>query len=134
MVEPRLARRVEAHAVVNARASSPPALTPPGSPRSPATVTLDDTGKIAELAAAVRPVSRRSASIEGDRARLIAEWSAAHGGSAPSLEVLQQIDRRAWAMARPNKPADLDEATWEARVHDEIAAIDPPLTTPARTD
>lgn len=92
--------------------------------------TLDDTGEIAELAGAVRPVSRRSAQIEGNRARLIAEWSAAHGGSAPSVEVLQQIDRRAWAVSRPNKPTDLDEAAWEARVRDEITAIDPSLTAP----
>ncbi|MEV4689059.1 AAA family ATPase [Microbacterium sp. LWH3-1.2] len=91
--------------------------------------TLDDTGEVAELAGAVRPVSRRSAQIEGNRARLIAEWSAAHGGSAPSVEVLHQIDRRAWAVSRPNKPADLDETTWEARVRDEIAAINPSLTT-----
>lgn len=92
--------------------------------------TLDSAGEIAELARAVRPVSRRSAQIETNRARLIAEWSAAHGGSAPSVEVLQQIDRRAWAVSRPNKPADLDEASWEARVRDEIAAIDPSLARP----
>lgn len=92
--------------------------------------TLDDTGEVAELAGAVRPVSRRSAQIEANRARLITAWSSAHGGSAPSAEVLQQIDRRAWAVARPNKPADLDEAAWEARVRDEIAAIDPCLSTP----
>ncbi|MEI3848054.1 MULTISPECIES: AAA family ATPase [unclassified Microbacterium] len=91
--------------------------------------TLGDTGEIAELAGAVRPVSRRSAQIEGNRARLIAEWSATHGGSAPSVEVLLQIDRRAWAVSRPNKPTDIDEASWEAHVRDEIAAIDPSLTT-----
>ncbi|GAA2007753.1 relaxase domain-containing protein [Microbacterium ulmi] len=91
---------------------------------------LDDSGEITELASAVRPLSRRSAQIEANRARLIGEWSAGHAGSAPSAEVLQQIDRRAWAVARPNKPADLDEASWEARVRDEIAAIDPRLTTP----
>ncbi|MCH6230168.1 AAA family ATPase [Microbacterium sp. CFH 31415] len=89
--------------------------------------TLDDTGEIAELAGAVRPLSRRSAQIETNRVRLIAEWSAAHGGSAPSVEVLQQIDRRAWAVSRPNKPADLDEASWEVHVRDEVAAIDPRL-------
>lgn len=33
-------------------------------------------------------------------------------------------------MSRRNKPADLDEASWEAHVPDEIAAIDPSLTTP----
>lgn len=90
---------------------------------------LDHAGEIAELASAVRPVSRRSAQIETNRARLIAHWSAAHGGTAPSVKVLQQIDRRAWAVARPNKPTDLDEASWEARVRDEIAAIDPRLIT-----
>jgi hypothetical protein len=92
--------------------------------------TVDATGEIAELACAVRSFSRRSAQIEGNRARLIAEWSAGHGGSVPSVDVLQQIDRRAWAESRPNKPADLDEVSWEARVRDEIAAIDPSLTTP----
>lgn len=92
--------------------------------------TLDDSGEIAELAGAVRPVSRRSAQIEANRARLITEWSSAYGGSAPSVEVLQQIDRRAWAVSRPNKPGDLDEAWWEARVRDEIAAIDPGLLAP----
>ncbi|WP_019180278.1 AAA family ATPase [Microbacterium yannicii] len=91
---------------------------------------LDDTGEIAELAGAVRPVSRRSEQIEGNRARLIAEWSAAHGGSAPSAEVLQQIDRRAWAVSRPNKPTHLDELSWEALVRDQIGAIDPSLTAP----
>lgn len=88
---------------------------------------LDDSGEIAELAGAVRPLSRRSGQIERNRTRLITEWSAAHGESAPSVQVLQQIDRRAWAVARPNKPADLDEMSWESRVRDEIAAIDPGL-------
>jgi hypothetical protein len=89
--------------------------------------TLDHSGEIAELAGAVRPLSRRSAQIEANRARLIGEWSAAHGGSVPSVDVLRQIDRRAWAVARPNKPADLDETSWESRVRDEIAEIDPSL-------
>ncbi|WP_454132212.1 AAA family ATPase [Microbacterium lacticum] len=89
--------------------------------------TLDDAGEIAELAGAVRPLSRRSTQIESNRARLIAEWSAAHGGAAPSVDVLQQLDRRAWAVARPNKPADLDELSWEETVRDELAAIDPSL-------
>jgi exodeoxyribonuclease V alpha subunit len=104
--------------------------------------TLDDAGEIAELAGAVRPLSRRSAQIEANRARLVAEWSAAHGGSAPSVDALQQIDRRAWAVARPNKPAYLDEESWEATVRDEIAAIDQALLVtraavavmPARVD
>ena len=90
---------------------------------------LGDSGEIAELAGAVRPLSRRSTQIDENRARLIAEWSAGHAGSAPIVDVLHQIDRRAWAVARPNKPADLDEVSWESRVRDEIAAIDPTLIT-----
>ena len=92
--------------------------------------TLNDAGEIDELAGAVRPLSRRSAQIEANRARMIAEWSAAHGGSAPSVDALQQIDRRAWAVARPNKPADLDEMSWEATVRHEITSIDPSLIAP----
>lgn len=88
---------------------------------------INASGEISELGDAVRPLSRRSAQIEANRARLIAEWSAAHGGAAPRLDVLHQIDRRAWAVARPNKPADLDEVSWESSVRDEIAAIDPRL-------
>ena len=89
--------------------------------------TLNEAGEIAELASAVGPLSRRSAQIERNRARLIAEWSTANGEAAPSIEMLQQIDRRSWATARPNKPAHLDEESWEATVRDEIAAIDPAL-------
>lgn len=92
--------------------------------------TLNDSGEIAELAGAVRPLSRRSAQIESNRARLIAEWSPEHGGSAPSIETLQHIDRRAWAVARPNKSAGIDEELWEATVRDEIAAVDPNLIAP----
>lgn len=95
--------------------------------------TLNETGEIAELAAAVRPLSRRSAQIEANRARLVAQWAVANSGASPSVEVLQQIDRRAWAIARPNKPAHLDEASWNATIRDEVAGICPTLiaTRPA---
>ena len=89
--------------------------------------TIGIDGEIAELAATVRPLSRRSAQIEANRARLIAEWTSAHGGSAPSMDALTQIDRRAWAVSRPNKPQGLDEGSWEAVVRDEIAEIDQTL-------
>jgi len=89
--------------------------------------TVNEAGEIAELSAAVRPLSRRSAQIEANRARLIGEWSATHDGASPSAEMMNQIDRRAWAVSRPNKPRQLDEKSWEAMVLDEIAAIDPEL-------
>lgn len=89
--------------------------------------TLDEDGEIAELAGAVRPFSRRSAQIEANRSRLTAEWSTAHEGRKPSMDVLAQIDRRAWATSRPNKPASLDEESWEAASREELVAIDPGL-------
>lgn len=82
-------------------------------------------GEIAELASIVAPFSRRSAQIEANRAKLIAEWTATHGGAAPSVEVLQQIDRRAWAIARPNKPAPLHEELWETTIRDELRMLSP---------
>lgn len=89
--------------------------------------TIDAAGEIAELAALVTPLSRRSAQIEANRARLTAEWQAARGGASPSLAILQQIDRRAWAVARPDKPALLDEASWERAVRDELHSLDPTI-------
>lgn len=89
--------------------------------------TLDDDGEVAELAHVVRPFSRRSAQIEANRAKLVAEWSAEHDGASPSIRVLAQIDRRAWAMSRPNKPEHLDEQSWEDAVRDELVSLDPRL-------
>ena len=87
--------------------------------------TLDDGGEIAELAHAVRPLSRRSTQIEANRAVLLASWRSDHPGIEPSPDELRRIDRLAWARARPNKPGDVDEAAWEQLIADELAAIDP---------
>ncbi|HAQ59482.1 MAG TPA: hypothetical protein DCR63_03255 [Microbacterium sp.] len=89
--------------------------------------TLDADGEIAQLAHAARPLSRRSNQIESQRDTLLGEWSAAHPGQHPSHDILQQIDRRAWALARPNKPADIDEWRWERSIREELFAIDPGL-------
>ena len=89
--------------------------------------TLDTDGEIAELAPAVRPSSRRANQIERNRAVLLARWGQEHRGQEPSPDVLQQIDRRAWATGRPNKPGDVDEAAWEEPIRDELVAIDPRL-------
>ena len=92
--------------------------------------TLDTTGEIEHLARAVRPLSRRSNQIEAHRAALLEEWRGEHPGQQPSHDVLQQIDRRAWALARPNKPATIDEIRWERAVQAELYAIDPALLEP----
>ncbi len=86
--------------------------------------TLDEDGEIAELAHAVRPLSRRSNQIERNRAVLLARWADEHPEQDPTPEVLQHIDRRAWATGRPNKPGDLDEAAWEDLVRQELVNID----------
>lgn len=89
--------------------------------------TLNEDGEVAELAAAVRPLSRRSNQIEANRAVLIAEWQSKHPGQEPDRDVLQQIDRLAWAQGRPNKPGQVDEESWEQLALEEIGAIDPAL-------
>ncbi|MDT0143217.1 AAA family ATPase [Microbacterium sp. PRC9] len=89
--------------------------------------TLNADGEIAELAHAVRPLSRRSTQIEANRATLLAAWRRDRPGQQPSPGQLHQIDRLAWAKARPNKPGDIDEASWEHLIIDELTTIDPTL-------
>ncbi|MFB8146650.1 AAA family ATPase [Microbacterium sp. NPDC056003] len=86
--------------------------------------TIDADGEIAELAHAVRPLSRRSTQIESNRAVLLAAWRSEHPGLEPSPDELHRIDRLAWAKARPNKPGKVDEAAWEQLIADELVAID----------
>ncbi|WP_292836827.1 MobF family relaxase [Microbacterium sp.] len=92
--------------------------------------TLNADGEIAELAHAVRPLSRRSTQIESNRAMLLAAWRAEHPGQEPSPDQLHQIDRLAWAKARPNKPGEVDETAWEQLIAAELAAIDLALLHP----
>jgi exodeoxyribonuclease V alpha subunit len=89
--------------------------------------TLNADGEVAEVAHAVRALSRRSNQIEANRAVLLAAWRAMHPGQEPSRDILQQLDRRAWAQGRPGKPKDLREDRWELMIRDELATIDPTL-------
>jgi exodeoxyribonuclease V alpha subunit len=89
--------------------------------------TLNDRGEIAELANAVRPLSRRSNQIEANRAKLLLEWRSEHPAQEPDHDVLQHIDRLAWAKNRPNKPGVLEELEWEFLICDELRAIDTDL-------
>ncbi|MBT8798446.1 AAA family ATPase [Microbacterium flavum] len=89
--------------------------------------TINDDGEVAEVAAAVRPLSRRSNQIEANRAIKLAAWRADHPGQEPDRDIIRQIDRFAWSKDRPTKPQRLDEDEWEQLVRDEIAVIDPAL-------
>ncbi|MGZ0712580.1 AAA family ATPase (plasmid) [Coraliomargarita sp. W4R53] len=86
--------------------------------------SLGPDGEIAELAVAVRPLSRRSNQIEANRAKMLAQWRADHPGQEPSHDIIQQVDRFAWAKGRPNKPDVSDEREWERLIHDELRQID----------
>ena len=87
--------------------------------------TLDGEGEIAELAHVVRPLSRRSNQIERNRAMLLARWSDEHPGQEPTPNILQQVDRIAWAVGRPNKPQHVDETAWEELIREELEVVDP---------
>ncbi|WP_345752578.1 AAA family ATPase [Microbacterium rhizophilus] len=86
--------------------------------------TLGDDGEIAQLAESVRPLSRRSNQIEANRAKLLLEWRSEHSGQQPDHDVLQHLDRLAWAKNRPNKPGVVDESEWEQLIRDELRGID----------
>ena len=89
--------------------------------------TLDADGEIAQLQHLVRPVSKRSAQIEANKAVRTRWWKDQHPGQEPSRDVLNQIDRWAWAAGRPDKPGQLNEDDWAELVRNELMAADPQL-------
>ncbi len=89
--------------------------------------TLNQDGEIAQLRHLVRPLSKRSAQIEANKIVRTAWWKQQHPGQEPSHDVLNQIDRWAWAAGRPNKPDDLDENDWAELIHHELRTADPTL-------
>ncbi|MGM7668374.1 AAA family ATPase [Microbacterium sp. A93] len=101
--------------------------------------SLNANGEIEQLAHLVRAVSRRSNQIEANRAMLLEAWRSAHPGDSPSPDVVQSIDRQAWAINRPGKPADVNEDEWSTltkgellRLDANVMAIRAPISTRAR--
>ena len=88
---------------------------------------LNADGEVAQVVHAVRPLSRRSNQIEANRASLLAQWRTGHPGQEPDRDILQQLDRRAWAQERPGKPKGLNEDAWEQMIRGELETIDPVL-------
>ncbi len=89
--------------------------------------TLNEDGEIAQLQHLVRPLSKRSAQIEANKIARTVWWKQQHPGQEPSHDVLNQIDRWAWAVGRPNKPDELDQDDWAALIKQELLTADPAL-------
>lgn len=92
--------------------------------------TLNSDGEITQLQHLVRPLSKRSAQIEANRAAHLRVWKEQHPGEEPSATILTQIDQWAWAAGRPNKPELLDEEDWASVVMAELLRADPKLGLP----
>jgi hypothetical protein len=92
--------------------------------------TLNADGEIPQLAHLVRPLSKRAAQIEANKATRTAWWKEQHPGQEPSRDVLNQIDRWAWAAGRPDKPHSIDADDWAEVIRTEIAALDARVTRP----
>jgi hypothetical protein len=89
--------------------------------------TLSSDGEVAQLQHLVRPLSKRSAQIEANKAAHLRRWKEQHPDEEPSSTVLTQIDQWAWAPGRPNKPKQLDEADWASMVMAGLLHADPEL-------
>ncbi|WP_431218540.1 AAA family ATPase [Leifsonia xyli] len=89
--------------------------------------TLNENGEITQLEHLVRRLSKRSAQIEANKIARTAWWKQQHPGQEPSHDVLNQIDRWAWATDRPNKPDELNEVDWADIIRHELSADDPSL-------
>jgi hypothetical protein len=67
-------------------------------------LTLDPiTGEVAELAPFNQAMSKRTAQVTRNLARLEAEWEEAHPGQTPGPVVRSRMLGKAWAYERPNK-------------------------------
>ncbi|WP_460633527.1 AAA family ATPase [Leifsonia lichenia] len=92
--------------------------------------TLNADGEIAQLQHLVRPLSKRSAQIEANKAAHLRAWQEHHPDEKPSSTVLTQIDQWAWAAGRPSKPGQLNEEDWASIVIAELLHADPELGQP----
>lgn len=94
--------------------------------------TLNSDGEIDQLQHLVRPLSKRSAQIETNKASHLRAWRERHPDEEPSSTVLTQIDQWAWATGRPNKPGHVNEDDWASIVRADVLQADPELGRPRR--
>jgi conjugative relaxase-like TrwC/TraI family protein len=95
---------------------------------------VDELGQIRSLRPVVEAMSRRSAQLERNLARIEAEWRTEHPGKEPSARLARLWDVQAWEQQRPYKAeaAELDDelAVWAARIGEVMAEHD--ITIPGR--
>lgn len=86
---------------------------------------LDENGQIRLLRPVVEAMSRRSAQLERNLARIEAEWRAQHPGKEPSARLAKLWDVQAWEQQRPYKAEagalDDELAVWAGRIREVIA-------------
>lgn len=94
--------------------------------------TLDPvTGEVAELAPFNQAMSKRSAQVQRNLARIESEWQQAHPGETPGPVVRARMQGQAWAYERPNKKPEAlgSEEAWRAELAE--AGYDPATLTRA---
>lgn len=86
---------------------------------------VDEVGQIRLLRPVVEAMSRRSAQLERNLARIEAEWRAEHPGVEPSARLARLWDVQAWEKERPYKAEagvlDDELAVWAARIGEVLA-------------
>ena len=86
---------------------------------------LDEVGQIRLLRPVVEAMSRRSAQLQRNLARIEAEWRTEHPGKEPTARLARLWDVQAWEQQRPYKAEagvlDDELAVWAARIREVLA-------------
>lgn len=93
-------------------------------------LTLDPvTGEVAELAPFNAAMSKRSAQVQRNLARIESQWQQAHPDQSPGPVVRARMQGQAWAFERPNKKPEAlsSEEAWQAELAQ--AGYDPAMLT-----
>ncbi|CAL8977226.1 ATP-dependent RecD-like DNA helicase [Propionicimonas sp. T2.31MG-18] len=96
---------------------------------------VDELGQIRLLRPVVEAMSRRSAQLERNLARIEAEWRAENPGKEPTARLARLWDVQAWEQQRPYKAEagvlDDELAVWAARIREVLAEHHLRLPEPA---
>ncbi len=99
---------------------------------------LDEAGQIRSLRPVVEAMSRRSAQLQRNLARIEAEWRTKHPGKEPTARLARLWDVQAWEQQRPYKAEagvlDDELTVWAARIAEVMADHGITLPTQPATD